>query len=97
MVQPSKPARKRRKPEPLRNETVIKCCLMKYLRYSDQHVREKIQEAIDVRVNLYSQRVNLASLAFMTYLKEEKGAISKDTAGIPIHGQRGLQQTCYQQ
>ena len=81
MDAPSEPARKKRSRTALK-ETVIKCCLMKYIRYADQGVRQKIQDAIHTRVQLYSQRVNLASIALMTYLKQEAGAGRPLSEGI---------------
>ena len=55
-------------------ETVIKCCLMKYIRYADKDIRQRIQDAILLRVDRYSQRVNLASIAIMTFIKQEAEA-----------------------
>jgi hypothetical protein len=63
-------------------QTVVKCCLLKHLRAGS---RERLHAAIQLRVDRYSRRVDLASLALMGLLKEHfHGVTDFQACGAPV-------------
>ncbi len=53
-----------------KRETVVKCCLKDFINGTDDQ-KNKIVSAIKQRVEVYSKRVHLASLALCGYVKEK--------------------------
>ena len=65
-----------------KKETIVKCCLRKYLR-GEEEQKTLIINAINGRVEAYSKRVHSASLAISGYIKEKFNNV-EDVCNVTI-------------